>query len=110
MLIALALKGASAMPNYQKMYYVICAAASHVLDILPVTVGNMQARLELESALLEAEDIYIDTSSLIQLPTAAEAGAAVQEEDILARLRACDQKDKQTALQMLDAYLRTLSK
>ena len=25
------------MPDYQKMYYALCAAASHALDILPAT-------------------------------------------------------------------------
>ena len=97
------------MPDYQKMYYAVCAAASHALDVLPVTTGNMQARSELETALLEAEDIYIDTSGLLPFPTSAEAGAAVQEEDILARLRTCAPKDKLTALQILDVYLRSLS-
>lgn len=34
--------------------------------------------------------------------------AAAREEDIIARLRACSPKDKETALQILDAFLRSL--
>lgn len=95
------------MPDYQKMYYAVCAAASHALDILPVTAGNVQARSELETALLKAEDIYIDTSALIQLPT-AETENDLREEEILARLRACAPRDRETALHLLDVYLRSL--
>ena len=98
------------MPDYQKMYYAVCAAASRALDAPPVTAGTKQARAELKTALLEAEDIYIDTSGLIQLPATAETGTAAREQDILARLRSCAPKDKQTALQTLEIYLCSLGK
>lgn len=34
--------------------------------------------------------------------------AAAREEDIIARLRACNAKDKETALRILEAYLTSL--
>ena len=95
------------MPDYQKMYYAICTAASRALDILPATTENIQARSELETALLEAEDIYIDTAGLIQFPT-SETENDLREEEILAQLRACAPRDRETALHLLDVYLRSL--
>lgn len=35
--------------------------------------------------------------------------ATAREEDILARLQACSPKDKETALQLLDTFLRSLT-
>lgn len=37
------------------------------------------------------------------------AQATAREEDILARLQACSPKDKETALQLLDTFLRSLN-
>lgn len=45
------------MPDYQKMYYVLCDAASRAIDALPE-----QAKQILQQALDEAEEIYIRTS------------------------------------------------
>ncbi len=95
------------MPDYQKMYYTVCAAASQALDALPVISGNALSRKTLETALLEAEDIYIETSDIIQFPPSDHLTA--YEEDILSRLRACSSKDRETALKLLDVYLRSLS-
>ena len=48
------------MADYQKMYYILCAAASKALDALS---GNVEdaARI-LEQALAEAEEMYIETA------------------------------------------------
>ena len=47
------------MPDYQQMYYIMCAAASKALDALP---GNGAAAAEvLQKAMEEAEEIYIQT-------------------------------------------------
>ena len=45
------------MPDYQKMYYVLCAAASKTTDAPPE-----EAKQILQKALYEAEEIYIRTS------------------------------------------------
>lgn len=47
------------MANYQKMYYIVCRGASDALDVLPDTPENQPARQLLQTALLEAEEIYI---------------------------------------------------
>ncbi len=48
------------MADYQKMYYLLCAAASKALDVLPPGGENEAARAILEEALLAAEDMYIE--------------------------------------------------
>ena len=50
------------MPDYKKMYAVLCAAIDGEIDTLkeiPLALGSAS---RLESALLEAEEIYIETS------------------------------------------------
>ena len=45
------------MANYQKMYYILCTAASEAID-----APSEQARQILRKALEEAEEIYIQTA------------------------------------------------
>ena len=47
------------MVDYQKMYYILCRAASDALDMLPNTEENQQSRQLLQKALLEAEEAYM---------------------------------------------------
>ena len=47
------------MVDYQKMYYVLCRAASDAIDKLPETKDNQEARQMLQAALLEAEEAYM---------------------------------------------------
>lgn len=47
------------MPNYEKMYAVLCAAASDALDVLPETAENTAGRELLQTALEKAEELYI---------------------------------------------------
>ena len=47
------------MPDYGKMYAILCAAASEALDTLPETEENRAGREILQAALDEAEEIYI---------------------------------------------------
>lgn len=44
------------MADYQKMYYLLCSAASKAIDASPE-----EAKQILRNALLEAEEIYIRT-------------------------------------------------
>ena len=48
------------MPDYQKMYYILCAAVDKALDLLPEE--ETEARRILQQALAEAEEKYIDTA------------------------------------------------
>ena len=51
------------MPDYQKMYYVLVAAISRVLDEIDGKVPpDDEYFLQLKKALNDAEDIYIDTA------------------------------------------------
>ena len=47
------------MPDYKKMYAVLCAAASDALDALPETAENAAGREILRAALEKAEEQYI---------------------------------------------------
>ena len=47
------------MPDYEKMYAVLCAAASDALDMLPETAENTAGRKSLQTVLEKAEEIYI---------------------------------------------------
>ncbi len=62
------------VPDYRRMYYVLCAGISSLLD-------DMQERRELDSTyqrletlLHEAEDIYIDTADVIWMEDHPSAG------------------------------------
>ena len=47
------------MPDYKKMYAILCAAASEALDALPATEENTAGRALLQQALYEAEELYV---------------------------------------------------
>lgn len=50
------------MPDYEKMYAILCAAGSEALDLLPETVENQAGREALQRALYRAEEMYIAAS------------------------------------------------
>ena len=55
---------------YQKLYAILCGAASDAIDFLDTPNGTLQAKLTLEQALQTAEELYInafdDTQSFTQ--------------------------------------------
>ena len=51
------------MPDYKKMYAIVCAAASEALDKLPETAENAAGRETLQQALDKAEELYIAEDS-----------------------------------------------
>lgn len=53
------------LQNYKKMYALLCATASDVIDLLKNPENNLLAIGLLQKALNEAEDLYIQES----LPT-----------------------------------------
>ena len=49
------------MTDYKRAYHILCAAASHALDVLPDTPENAAGRAVIQEALLDAEDVCIET-------------------------------------------------
>ena len=49
------------MTDYKRAYHILCAAASHALDVLPDTPENAAGRTVIQEALLEAEDVCIES-------------------------------------------------
>ena len=47
------------MIDYQKMYAIVCAAASDALDLLPDTAQTVLAKTKLQAALDAAEELYL---------------------------------------------------
>ncbi len=56
------------MPDYRRMYYTLCAGVSGLLDDMRPDGENESIYHRLEMLLQEAEDIYIETADIIQLP------------------------------------------
>ena len=50
------------MADYQKMYYILCDNISKALDLLPPTPVNRPAQKLLQDALMQAEELYIETA------------------------------------------------
>ena len=49
------------MADYERMYHIVCAAMDRALDMLEGEPGAAQARQSIQAALLEAEEVYIQT-------------------------------------------------
>ena len=49
------------MTDYKRAYHILCAAASHALDVLLDTTGNAAGRAVIQEAFLEAEDVCIES-------------------------------------------------
>ena len=54
------------MPDYKKMYTVLCAAIDGEIDALKEIPLAFASANRLENALLEAEEIYIETSTYVE--------------------------------------------
>ena len=52
------------MPNYKKMYYIVCAAASEAIDAIRQKEADKAAD-RLSAALNHAEEVYIESSRLL---------------------------------------------
>lgn len=63
------------MPDYAKMYFLLCAAVDRSLDELQRISLAAPAAAQLQNALLQAEAIYIETS-----PTPPEQAPAFSDE------------------------------
>ena len=49
------------MADYEQMYHIVCAAMNQALDMLEDKAKVEQARELMQAALLEAEELYIQT-------------------------------------------------
>lgn len=56
------------VPDYRRMYYTLCSGVSALLDDMRPDGENESIYHRLEMLLQEAEDIYIETADIIQLP------------------------------------------
>ena len=70
------------MADYQKMYAVLCTAIDREIDTLKEIPLALASANRLESALLEAEEIYIETSSYVE-PTDDEKNFTFHAPDII---------------------------
>lgn len=53
------------MADYKKMYAILCKAIDDAIDPLEQILEAKQISKDLQDALLEAEEIYIDTSPYV---------------------------------------------
>ena len=60
------------MPDYKKMYAVLCEAVDDAIDPLEQIPSAKQIAKSLQNALLEAEEIYIDTTPYTETSDAAQ--------------------------------------
>ena len=70
------------MPDYKKMYAVLCTAIDREIDTLKEIPLALVSAKRLENALLEAEEIYIETSPYVE-PTGDERNFAFHAPDIV---------------------------
>ena len=56
------------MADYQKMYHILCAGVSSVIDDMPDCGLFRPHRQRLKSLLLEAEEVYIQTDNVLMFP------------------------------------------
>lgn len=54
------------MPDYQKMYAILCAAVDSVIDPLERIPLAFPAAARLRKAMLDAEEVYINTSLCLE--------------------------------------------
>lgn len=67
--------------------------------------GTVNMRIETILRICEALCITPD-----EILTQNESGIAKKQEELISRLNICSEKDRSTALELLDVYLRSLSK
>ena len=63
--------------------------------------------MRIETILRICEALYITPDEIL---TQNESGLIKKQEELIGRLNICSEKDRNTALELLDVYLRSLSK
>ena len=65
------------MPDYERMYALLCGAVDNAIDALEKVPAAEHISRSLQAALLEAEEIYIQTAPCV------DASGAIKEEKSL---------------------------
>ncbi len=66
------------MPDYRRMYYLLRAGVSSVLDDMRADGEFQSIYQRLETLLQEAEEVYIETSNVIPLADQSEKNAGAK--------------------------------
>ena len=82
------------------------AEAAGLSDRTYADIERGSVNMRLETILRICNVLHITPDELL---TDDRASDTLRQEQLLARLNACNPKDKETALQLLDVYLRSLS-
>ncbi len=83
------------------------AEAAGVADRTYADIERGSVNMRVETILRICEALHITPDEIL---TQSNSSTSARQEDILERLNACSPKDKETALQLLSVYLRSLSK
>lgn len=82
------------------------AEAAGLADRTYADIERGSVNMRTETLLRICEVLHITPDEILT----QESEACVQENELLARLHACNPKDRQTALQLLHVFLHSLSK
>ena len=81
------------------------AEAAGLSDRTYADIERGTVNMRIETVLRICQALHITPDEIL---TAGSSDMTPREEDVLARLRACPPKDRETALRLLDVYLRSL--
>ena len=98
----------NALLSFRKKAGLTQAEAAEAAGLSDRTYADIErgtVNMRLETLLRICQAMHITPDDLL---TADSGAVDVNEEDVLSRLNSCPPKDKQTALQLLDIYLRSL--
>lgn len=81
------------------------AEAAGISDRTYADIERGTVNMRIETILRICQVLHITPDEIL---TAADGDVTAREEEVLARLRSCPAKDRETALRLLDVYLRSL--
>ena len=81
------------------------AEAAGLADRTYADIERGTVNMRLETILRICQALHITPDEIL---TQERSAIAVRQEELLARLNACSEKDRDTALQLLEVYLRSL--
>lgn len=100
----------NALLSFRKRAGMTQAEAAEAAGLSDRTYADIErgtVNMRLETLLRICQALHLTPDDLL---TADNNTADILEEDILFRLHACSHEDKETALRLLDVYLRSLEK
>ena len=81
------------------------AEAAGLADRTYADIERGTVNMRLETILRICQALHITPDEIL---TQERSAIAVRQEELIARLNACSEKDRDTALQLLEVYLRSL--